>query len=88
MLPVGRSRIFPNSKRIYALGLIKKQVEDLPEFSDELKIDYNYEEQVRGIYRNQPVEASPPLGAPTIPAYKAHITGATSATNVNHTRDK
>lgn len=91
LLPVGRSRIFPNSERVYALGLTKKQAEDLPEFSDDLKLDYDYEERVRGIYRNQlSVEASAPLDAPAAPtAYKAPMTGAipAPATNVNYTRD-
>lgn len=69
--------------------MTKKQVEDLPEFSDDLKIDYDYEERVRGIYCNQPVEASAPLDAPTISAYKALMTGAipAPATNVNYARD-
>jgi len=29
--------------------LTKEQVKDLPEFSDDLKVDYDYEERVRGL---------------------------------------
>ena len=53
LLPVGRSRIDANQKRIYTLGLTKEQVENLPEFNDLERIDGDYEEQVRGIYRPQ-----------------------------------
>lgn len=67
LLPIGRSRIAPESRRIHAVGLTKEQVENLPEFNDSLKIDYDYEEQVRGIYRPSavefPLETSPPINA-------------------------
>lgn len=52
LLPVGRSRIDYNSDRIYAVGLTREQAEDLPEFDERNALDYDYEERVRGIYRN------------------------------------
>jgi uncharacterized protein (TIGR02271 family) len=52
LLPVGRSRIDYNSDRIYAVGLTKEQAEDLPEFDERHTLDYDYEERVRGVYRN------------------------------------
>ncbi|MES1026398.1 hypothetical protein ABN584_26215 [Gloeocapsa sp. BRSZ] len=33
------------------MQLTKQQVEDLPEFSEDLAIDNDYEERIRGIYR-------------------------------------
>ncbi|MDV2994151.1 MAG: hypothetical protein N4J56_003805 [Chroococcidiopsis sp. SAG 2025] len=36
---------------MYAPQLTKQQVEDLPEFSEDMAIDNDYEEQVRGVYR-------------------------------------
>ncbi len=51
LLPMGRSRIDYNTKRVYALGLNREQAEQLPEYSDRTSPDYDYEEQVRGIYR-------------------------------------
>jgi uncharacterized protein (TIGR02271 family) len=51
MLPIGRARIDYSSRRVYADGLTKEQVEHLPEFSDDMKIDYEDEERVRGVYR-------------------------------------
>lgn len=51
LLPVGLARIDYNADRVYAIGLTKKQAEELPEFHENLIADYDYEEQVRGIYR-------------------------------------
>lgn len=51
LLPVGLCRIDYDDRRVYALSMTKEQVENLPEFTDELKIDNDYEERVRGVYR-------------------------------------
>jgi uncharacterized protein (TIGR02271 family) len=51
LLPVGRTRIDHDADRVYALGMTRQQAEDLPEFSDRLAVDYDYEEKVRGVYR-------------------------------------
>ncbi|HEY9693041.1 MAG TPA: DUF2382 domain-containing protein [Oculatellaceae cyanobacterium] len=58
LLPMGRARIDDNNRRIYATGLTKEQAKALPEFNDDLKIDHDYEERVRGVYRPQGVETS------------------------------
>jgi uncharacterized protein (TIGR02271 family) len=52
LLPIGRARIDYNDKRVYADSLTKNQVEALPEFNDDLLMDYDKEEQVRGVYRS------------------------------------
>jgi uncharacterized protein (TIGR02271 family) len=52
LLPIGRAQVDDNAKRVYATNLTKSQVEALPEFNDDLKIDYDHEEQVRGVYRD------------------------------------
>lgn len=69
MLPVGRSQIDNDGRYVHALGFTKEQAEKLPEFSENLKVDNNYEERVRGVYRTssspsvghqaRPVEAAP-----------------------------
>lgn len=51
LLPVGLAQINFEKKRIYVPGLTKDQVKNLPEFSDDLKIDNDYEERVRSSYR-------------------------------------
>ncbi|MGB3615352.1 MAG: PRC-barrel domain-containing protein, partial [Elainellaceae cyanobacterium] len=51
LLPIGRCTDPTDGDRIYANGLTKAQVENLPEYRDELVVDYDYEEQVRSVYR-------------------------------------
>ncbi|HHP7231518.1 MAG TPA: DUF2382 domain-containing protein [Xenococcaceae cyanobacterium] len=57
LLPVGRASIDYNQERVYAKGLSKEQAENLPEYQDDMTIDYDYEERVRKVYRG--VEYSP-----------------------------
>jgi uncharacterized protein (TIGR02271 family) len=51
LLPIGRARIDNNQKRVYADNLTKSQVEALPEWDEDMTIDFDREEQVRGVYR-------------------------------------
>lgn len=51
LLPVGLADIRYTDRRIYAKSLTKEQVENLPNFDELEKVDYDYEEQVRGVYR-------------------------------------
>ncbi|MBN3871148.1 MULTISPECIES: DUF2382 domain-containing protein [unclassified Nostoc] len=67
LLPIARARVDYNSDRVYTIGLTREQAEDLPEFSERQALDYDYEERVRGVYRQPgstlPLEASLPLEA-------------------------
>jgi len=53
----GKKVLFPvfridyDDKHVYAERLTKEQVQDLPEFSEDLAINNDYEERVRGVYR-------------------------------------
>jgi uncharacterized protein (TIGR02271 family) len=51
LLPIGLSRIDYNESRVYVDGLSKEQVERLPEYKDNMVVDYDYEEGVRQAYR-------------------------------------
>jgi uncharacterized protein (TIGR02271 family) len=51
LLPIGVSRLDYSAKRVYALGMTRQQAENLPEFKDNMTVDRDYEERVRGIYR-------------------------------------
>lgn len=66
LLPVGMGRLDYDKERLYISGLAKDQVENLPEFSDDLKIDHDYEERVRTSYRpmvpNSTIPQPPPAG--------------------------
>ena len=57
LLPIGLSRIDYNTQRVYVDGLSKAQVGGLPEYSDRMTVDYDYEERVRGAYR--PLASTP-----------------------------
>jgi uncharacterized protein (TIGR02271 family) len=56
LLPIGRCRIDYNTRRVNVDQLTREQVESLPEFSDEMVADYDYEERVRGVYRSSMVD--------------------------------
>jgi uncharacterized protein (TIGR02271 family) len=93
LLPIGRARIDDNNHRIYTVGLSKEQAEDLPEFSEDLRIDDDYEEKVRGVYRKSAVGAvgaSPALDAslpPTpAPTPRAVNTPAPATSNADYDR--
>jgi uncharacterized protein (TIGR02271 family) len=80
LLPVGRTRIDSIDRRIYAVGLTKEQVKELPEFSEDLKIDRDYEDRVTGVYGNNTIGTATQLGvATTSMPYIAPETAATSS---------
>lgn len=51
LLPIGRTQISHADRRVYVDGLSRTDVENLPEFDGNIAGDYDYEEQVRGVYR-------------------------------------
>ncbi len=59
LLPIGRARIDYSGRRIAVDGLTRVQVEALPQYDGNMPIDYEHEEQVRGIYRPTGVGAAP-----------------------------
>jgi uncharacterized protein (TIGR02271 family) len=81
LVPVGATRIDYDDKRVY-VNLTKDQVEHLPEVNELEKIDYDHEEQVRGVYSpTTPVQPIPPVGttaplgtgvATPVPDYNAY----------------
>ncbi len=53
LLPVGRALIDSDNECIYALGIATlAQAEALPPYSEEMTVDYEYEEKVRSQYRS------------------------------------
>jgi uncharacterized protein (TIGR02271 family) len=51
LLPVGSATIDYVQERVYALGFTKEQAENLPEYDEDMDVDYDYEERVRSSYR-------------------------------------
>lgn len=80
LLPIGHTRMNPDNDHVYA-NLTKEQAERLPELEPATSVDYDYEEQVRGVYRpntttssttatmpldsSAPLEATAPLDSPS-----------------------
>ncbi|KJH71359.1 DUF2382 domain-containing protein [Aliterella atlantica] len=67
LMPVGRSQIDQSADRVYAIGMTREQAENLPEFSDRLALDYDYEESVRGVYRSPSTNMSTSSVSDNIP---------------------
>jgi len=61
LLPVGRIRIDTGDRRVYAMGFTKEQAQALPQFTEDMRVDYDYEEQVRGVYRDRPLDTATPV---------------------------
>ncbi|HLO49651.1 MAG TPA: DUF2382 domain-containing protein [Kamptonema sp.] len=60
LLPIGSARIDYGARRVFANGIRnKEQVEELPPYNELESLDYDQEEQVRGVYRNQADYAAP-----------------------------
>lgn len=68
LLPIGRARFDNSEKRVYVSGLTKEQAENLPEYRGADSVDYDYEENVRGVYRENSVSQSAAVGS-TAPVY-------------------
>lgn len=100
LLPIGRTQIDYNDRRVRVNGLTREQVENLPEY-DGSTVDYDYEERVRGVYRPgvanattgtaaDPIAPVAPLDASTPLDASAPLTDRTAkTTNQNPlTRDR
>jgi uncharacterized protein (TIGR02271 family) len=51
LLPIAQGRIVYADHRVYVNNLTKAQVDSLPNYDPDHLIDYEHEEQVRGVYR-------------------------------------
>jgi stress response protein YsnF len=51
LLPIGLARFDYDNGRVYVDGLTKSQVEDMPEYNDDIVVDDRYEDRVRTIYQ-------------------------------------
>ena len=91
LLPIGRARIDYNVDRVYTIGLTREQAENLPEFDERQTLDYDYEERVRGVYRQpadyvQPVDPLLPLEAtaPVDTTYQQPVTPTYNRDSYNY----
>ncbi len=51
LMPIAQGRIVYADRKVYADHLTKAQVERLPDYNPDQLVDYDHEEQVRGVYR-------------------------------------
>ncbi len=58
MLPMGLAHIDFQNRRVQTDGLTRSQVENLPEYKDNMVVDYDQEERLRGVYRPMAASAS------------------------------
>ncbi|MEM8502094.1 MAG: DUF2382 domain-containing protein [Cyanobacteria bacterium P01_D01_bin.1] len=79
LLPIGRAQFDNGQKRVYVAGLTKDQVESLPEYDNNTSVDYDYEENVRGVYRENRAGQSAAVG--TTAAAGATATATAAATD-------
>ena len=61
LMPIAQGRIVSGERKVYANNLTKAQVESLPEYNPDQAIDYDHEEQVRGVYRPTTAVAAPEM---------------------------
>ncbi|MGB3615350.1 MAG: DUF2382 domain-containing protein [Elainellaceae cyanobacterium] len=52
LLPIGLAQFDRNQKRVYVDGMTKEQVENMPEYQDNMTIDRDYEDKIRNGYRS------------------------------------
>ena len=62
LVPMGKVQIDYDQHRIYVSGMTKQEVENMPEYNDNMTVDYDYEERVRNTFR-------PTTGTATRPTY-------------------
>lgn len=68
LLPIGRGKIDSSTDRVF-VQMTKQQAEDLPEYKEDMALDFDYEEQVRGAYRPASVGATAAPVASTASTY-------------------
>lgn len=69
LIPIGNLQIDYDRKRVYVPGMTKDEVERMPEYSDNMTIDYEYEEQVRNFFRPRAAAAGTTTSVTDRPQY-------------------
>ncbi len=58
LVPIGSVQLDYDRHRVYVTGMTKEEAESMPEYSDNMTIDYDYEERVRNVFRPTTATAS------------------------------
>ncbi|HEY9726859.1 MAG TPA: DUF2382 domain-containing protein [Chroococcales cyanobacterium] len=67
LVPVGRVQMDYDRHRVYVMGMTKAQAEALPEYNENMTVDYDYEERVRSVFR--PTATGAAAATTTQPTY-------------------
>lgn len=51
IVPMGQVQTDYDQHRIYVTGMTKQEVENMPEYNDNMTVDYDYEERIRNVFR-------------------------------------
>lgn len=51
LVPMGSVQIDYDRHRVYVTGMTKEEAERMPEYTDRMTVDYDYEERVRNVFR-------------------------------------
>ena len=60
LVPIGSVRLDYDRHRVYVTGMTKAEVESMPEYNDNMTVDYDYEERVRHSFRPTAATAAQP----------------------------
>lgn len=90
LLPIGKAQFDTNQRRVYVRGLTQAQVERLPKYDSHDTVDYDYEEDVRGVYRETSVGQSLPVeqSMPVEGAAMDTMVGSEHSANSRNTYDR
>ncbi|MUL39331.1 YegS/Rv2252/BmrU family lipid kinase [Gloeocapsopsis dulcis] len=72
MLPVGYTRIDYEARKVFVIGVDRKQVESLPAYNEQIDVDSEYEENLREAYFNitSGIDSAVPLLENQVPQIK------------------
>jgi uncharacterized protein (TIGR02271 family) len=65
LVPMGSVRMDYDRHRVYIPGMTKDEVERMPEYNDDMTVDYDYEERVRNVYRGRATQGTATAARPT-----------------------
>jgi hypothetical protein len=83
LLPVGCARINYEREEIHADTLTEEQVKALPEYHEDMTVDFDREEEVRKVYRSRGTASSSAVGVPA--GMGVGYGGADTAPTTNNT---
>lgn len=69
IVPMGNVQLDYDRHRVYVTGMTKEEVERMPEYNDDMTIDYDYEERVRNTFRPTVAQAGTTSATVERPTY-------------------